>query len=74
VDIPAILPHSGHVDPSRVLGYGVVLWISLFLLSQNRDYIFKFRVEQTMQFAIFYDERNATAVDEPIMHQPLLHF
>ena len=41
---------------------------------KRRDYIFKFLVEQTHQFAIFNDEGNAAAIDEPIKDYPVKHF
>jgi len=41
---------------------------------KRRDYIFKFLVEQTHQFAMFNDEGNAAAIDEPIKDYPLMHF
>ncbi len=41
---------------------------------KRRDYVFKFLVEQTHQFALFNDEGNAAAIDEPIKDFPLVHF
>lgn len=41
---------------------------------KRRDYIFKFLVEQTHQFAMFNDEGNAAAIDEPIKDYPVKHF
>lgn len=41
---------------------------------KRRDYVFKFLVEQTHQFAMFNDEGNAAAIDEPIRDYPLIHF
>lgn len=41
---------------------------------KRRDYIFKFLVEQTHQFAMFNDEGNAAAIDEPIKDYPVMHF
>ncbi|MCX8482418.1 MAG: SAM-dependent DNA methyltransferase [Crocinitomicaceae bacterium] len=41
---------------------------------KRRDYVFKFLVEQTHQFALFNDEGTAAAIDEPIKDFPLLHF
>lgn len=41
---------------------------------KRRDYIFKFLVEKTFQFAIFNDEGNAAAIDEPVKDFPLIHF
>lgn len=43
-------------------------------LLKRRDYIFKFLVEQTHQFAMFNDEGNAAAIDEPIKDYPVMHF
>ena len=41
---------------------------------KRRDYVFKFLVEQTHQFALFNDEGTAAAIDEPIKDFPLTHF
>ena len=41
---------------------------------KRRDYVFKFLVEQTHQFAMFNDEGNAAAIDEPVKDFPLIHF
>ena len=41
---------------------------------KRRDYMFKFLVEKTHQFAMFNDEGNAAAIDEPIRDFPLVHF
>ena len=41
---------------------------------KRRDYIFKFLVEQSHQFALFNDEGTAAAIDEPIKDYPLTHF
>jgi hypothetical protein len=41
---------------------------------KRRDYIFKFLVEQTHQFAMFNDQGNAAAIDEPIKDYPVKHF
>lgn len=41
---------------------------------KRRDYVFKFLVEQTHQFALFNDEGTAAAIDEPIKDFPLVHF
>jgi hypothetical protein len=41
---------------------------------KRRDYIFKFLVEKTHQFAMFNDEGDAIAIDEPIKDFPLIHF
>jgi len=41
---------------------------------KRRDYIFKFLVEQTHQFAMFNDEGNAATIDEPIKDYPVTHF
>ena len=41
---------------------------------KRRDYVFKFLVEQTHQFAMFNDEGNAVAIDEPIKDYPVMHF
>lgn len=41
---------------------------------KRRDYVFKFLVEQTHQFAMFNDEGNAAAIDEPIKDYPVMHF
>jgi hypothetical protein len=43
-------------------------------LLKRRDYVFKFLVEQTHQFALFNDEGSAAAIDEPIKDFPLIHF
>ena len=43
-------------------------------LLKRRDYMFKFLVEKTHQFAIFNDEGNAAAIDEPVKDFPLIHF
>jgi hypothetical protein len=41
---------------------------------KRRDYMFKFLVEKTHQFALFNDEGNAAAIDEPVKDYPLIHF
>jgi hypothetical protein len=41
---------------------------------KRRDYIFKFLVEQTHQFAMFNDEGNPAAIDEPVKDYPITHF
>ena len=41
---------------------------------KRRDYMFKFLVEKTHQFAMFNDEGNAAAIDEPVKDFPLIHF
>lgn len=41
---------------------------------KRREYIFKFLVEKTHQFAMFNDEGNAAAIDEPVKDFPLIHF
>lgn len=41
---------------------------------KRRDYIFKFLVEKIHQFAMFNDEGNAAAIDEPVKDFPLIHF
>lgn len=41
---------------------------------KRRDYMFKFLVEKTHQFALFNDEGNAAAIDEPVKDFPLVHF
>ena len=41
---------------------------------KRRDYMFKFLVEKTHQFAMFNDEGNAAAIDEPVQDFPLIHF
>ena len=41
---------------------------------KRRDYIFKFLVEKTHQFAMFNDEGNAAAIDEPVKEFPLIDF
>lgn len=43
-------------------------------LIKRRDYVFKFLVEKTHQFALFNDENNPAAIDEPIKDFPLIHF
>lgn len=43
-------------------------------LIKRRDYIFKFLVEQTHQFAMFNDEGNPAAIDEPVKEYPAVHF
>ena len=41
---------------------------------KRRDYVFKFLVEQTHQFAMFNDEGNPAAIDEPVKDYPITHF
>lgn len=41
---------------------------------KRRDYMFKFLVEKTHQFAMFNDEGDAAAIDEPVKDFPLIHF
>jgi phosphopantetheinyl transferase (holo-ACP synthase) len=42
---------------------------------KRREYIFRFLVEKTHQFALrFNDEGNAAAIDEPVKDFPLIHF
>lgn len=41
---------------------------------KRRDYVFKFLVEKTHQFALFNDENNPAAIDEPVKDFPLVHF
>ena len=41
---------------------------------KRRDYIFKFLVEKSHQFALFNDEGTAAAIDEPIKEFPLIHY
>ena len=41
---------------------------------KRRDYVFRFLVEKTHQFAMFNDEGDPAAIDEPIMDFPLFHY
>ena len=41
---------------------------------KRRDYVFKFLVEQTHQFAMFNDQGNPAAIDEPVKDYPITHF
>jgi hypothetical protein len=41
---------------------------------KRRDYVFKFLVEQTHQFAMFNDKGNPAAIDEPVKDYPITHF
>jgi hypothetical protein len=41
---------------------------------KRRDYIFRFLVEKTHQFALFNDKGEAAAIDEPVKDFPLIHF
>ena len=41
---------------------------------KRRDYMFKFLVEKTHQFAMFNDEGASGAIDEPVKDYPLIHF
>jgi hypothetical protein len=41
---------------------------------KRKDFVFKFLVEQTHQFALFNDEGTAAAIDEPIKEYPLANF
>lgn len=41
---------------------------------KRRDYVFRFLVEQSHQFALFNDEGDAAAIDEPIKDFSLIHF
>ena len=41
---------------------------------KRRDFMFKFLVEKSHQFAMFNDEGNAAAIDEPVKDFPLVHF
>lgn len=41
---------------------------------KRRDYVFRFLVEKTHQFALFNDEGEPAAIDEPIKDYPLTHF
>jgi hypothetical protein len=41
---------------------------------KRRDFVFKFLVEKTHQFALFNDENNPAAIDEPVKDFPLIHF
>ena len=41
---------------------------------KRRDYMFKFLVEQSHQMALFNDEGNPAAIDEPIKDYPVMHF
>ncbi len=41
---------------------------------KRRDFVFKFLVEKTHQFALFNDENNPAAIDEPVKEFPLIHF
>lgn len=43
-------------------------------MMKRRDYKFKFLVEQTHQFAMFNDEGNPAAIDEPVQDFPPVHF
>ncbi|MBS1744024.1 MAG: SAM-dependent DNA methyltransferase [Bacteroidetes bacterium] len=41
---------------------------------KRRDYVFRFLVEKTHQFALFNDEGDAAAIDEPVKDYPLIDF
>ena len=41
---------------------------------KRRDYMFKFLVEQSYQMALFSDEGNPAAIDEPVKDYPVMHF
>ena len=41
---------------------------------KRKDFVFKFLVEQTHQFALFNDEGTAASIDEPIKEYPLANF
>jgi len=41
---------------------------------KRRDYVFRFLVEKSHQYALFNDEGEAAAIDEPINDFPLIHF
>ena len=41
---------------------------------KRRDYVFKFLVEKTHQFALFNDEGQPAAIDEPVRDFPLQHY
>lgn len=41
---------------------------------KRRDYVFKFLVEKTFQYAMFNDEGNPAAIDEPVNDYPPIHF
>lgn len=41
---------------------------------KRRDYVFRFLVEKTHQFALFNDEGKAAAIDEPVKDFPVIHF
>lgn len=41
---------------------------------KRRDYVFRFLVEKTHQFALFNDQGEAAAIDEPVKDFPLMHF
>jgi hypothetical protein len=41
---------------------------------KRRDYMFKFLVEKSYQTALFNDEGNPAAIDEPVKDFPLVHF
>ncbi len=41
---------------------------------KRKDYMFKFLVNKSFQSALFNDEGNAAAIDEPVMEFPLIHF
>jgi hypothetical protein len=41
---------------------------------KRKDYMFKFLVEKSFQTALFNDEGNPAAIDEPVKDFPLVHF
>lgn len=41
---------------------------------KRRDYVFRFLVEKTHQFALFNDQGDAAAIDEPVKDFPLVHY
>jgi hypothetical protein len=43
-------------------------------MMKRRDYVFRFLVEKTHQFALFNDEGQPSAIDEPIRDFPMQHY
>ena len=44
------------------------------VMLKRRDYMFRFLVEKSYQTSLFNDLGEATAIDEPVMDFPLIHF